>query len=482
MRQELERMVCPDDSTAESHYEPGSFRDRSGRVFYRRGNVYRGLNAEAIANWRLLATKEFFGRFVADGNVVNTEEVEPSSVGLGEGVGGGRWEAVLRHDRIPFVSYPYEWTFGMLREAAALHLRLLDAALDEDMILKDSSAFNVLWRGAQPVFIDIPSFVPLRPGAAWEGYRQFCQTMLFPLMLQAYRNVPFQTWLRGDIEGIEAAECRNLLGWSGLTRPGVLGHVYLHAMLQGSVKGSSQDVASGLADAGFHKGLVKANVRRLQRVIQKLRWRETKSTWSDYADQNSYTEVAQSEKEAFIRTVAHSRRWRLCWDLGCNTGTYSRIVADNADFVVAMDRDHLAVETLYRSLATEGCSRILPLVVNAVDSSPGQGWRGIERKPLVDRGKPDLILCLALVHHVVLGSNVLLSDFVDWLADLGSDLVIEFVTRDDPMVQSLLRQKAELFEDYDLTSFETWLGQRFKVVRRKVLSSQTRILYHATVE
>ena len=462
-------------------YEPGSYRDRSSRVFYRQGEVYRGLNAEALDNWRQLCQSNFFARAIAKGTLVGSQEVEAEEPWPVAAAGENGWAAVLRHEPIPFVSYPYEWTFGMLREAALLQLELMAEALDEGMILKDGSVFNLQFRGAQPVFIDVPSLVALRPGAAWEGYRQFCQTMLFPLMLQAYKNVPFQPWLRGNIEGIEPLECRNLLGWRALLRPGVLGHVYLQTLLQSALRTSSANEATELANAGFHTDLIKANVRRLRRVVDKLRWRQNESNWSNYADQNSYTDAAQNEKKEFVRAVAHSGPWKLCWDLGCNTGTYSRIAAEGADYVVAMERDHLAAETLYRSLAAEGNQRILPLLMNAVDSSPGQGWRGTERKPLIDRGRPDLVLCLALVHHIVLGSNVLLSDFLDWLAELGADLVIEFVTRDDPMVKALLCRKADLFEDYDLTLFEKWLGQRFDVVRRQVLSSQTRILYHARV-
>lgn len=479
---ELPAMEADADSRiAGSIYEPGSFRDRSGRVFYDRGAVYRGLNAEALANWRLLNATHFFARAVADGSLVKTEEIDADALCRDGSADKSRWAAVLRHELIPFVSYSYEWTFGMLRDAALLQLDLLDAALDENMILKDGSAFNLQFRGASPVFIDIPSFVELRPGAAWAGYRQFCQTMLFPLMVQAYKNVAFQPWLRGNIEGIDPGECRNVMGWRALFRRGVFGHVYLQALLQGAVQSTSQSVASDLANAGFHKDLIKANVRRLQRVLRKLRWRQTESVWSRYAEQNSYTDAARAEKEEFVRHVTRSKPWKLCWDLGCNTGNYARIASENADYVVAMDRDHLAVETLYRSLSKEGNRRILPLVMNAVDSSPGQGWRGAERKTLGSRGTPNLVLCLALVHHIVLGGNVLLSDFIDWLAELGADLVIEFVTRDDPIVQSLLRQKADAFEDYDLPPFEKWLGHRFDIVRRKVLNSQTRILYHARV-
>ncbi len=181
--------------------EPGSFRDRHGRIVYHQDKVLRCLSESATAHWVTLKSKRFFQDAVAGGRLVATTEAEVD-VGSFDLPNIEHWHTVLEHERIPFVSYPYEWPFGMLKEAALLQLQLLEAALGEDMILKDATAYNVQWRGVQPVFIDIPSFEVLEPGAAWVGYRQFCQLFLFPLMLQAYRQVPFQPLLRGMVDGI----------------------------------------------------------------------------------------------------------------------------------------------------------------------------------------------------------------------------------------------------------------------------------------
>lgn len=458
-------------------FEPGSFRDRNSRVFYCDNAVFRGLSEQAFNEWKALSSTRFFARFMAEGKLVHTEQVDIAEVWDSNLV--GEWAAVLKHQTIPFISYPYEWTFGMLKDAALLLLELLLAALDEDMILKDSSAFNVQWKGAKPVFIDIPSFEKLIPGEPWVGYRQFCQMFLYPLFLQAYKDVPFQPWLRGNIDGIEPEYCNNLMSVRDLLRPGVLTHVYLQTKMQVKYAKTQRDIKGDLRAAGFNKGLIKANESRLSKIIQGLTWKRTKSQWLDYTSDNSYTDIDREMKMAFVRNAVMSCPWNLVWDLGCNIGTYSRIAAENARYVVAMDADQLAVERFYQALKAEGNTSILPLVSNLADASPNLGWRGLERNALTERGKPDLTLCLALIHHIVISANIPLNEFIDWLTSLCTSLVIEFVTKEDPMVKTLLRNKEDNYDDYEIEYFEQCLGRAFDVAQRRMLTSGTRILYFA---
>ena len=187
-------------------------------------------------------------------------------------------------------------------------------------------------------------------------------------------------------------------------------------------------------------------------------------------------------KKAFVRKIAHGQRWERVWDLGCNTGTFSRIAAENADYVVAMDGDELAIEFFYQALKEQGAANILPLVGNVADPSPNHGWRGLERKALDGRGKPSLTLALALIHHIVITANIPLREFLDWLASLGTALVIEFVTKEDPMVRTLLQNKDDIYSDYELNYFEKCLGELFIVKDRQALASGTRVLFHAVAK
>lgn len=459
-------------------FEPGSFRDRNGRVFYIEGATYRALSDKAFADWQALSATRFYTRFADSGKIIRTERVENDRVnGVSRHADG--WAAFLQHHTIPYISYPYEWSFSMLKDAALLQLELLVAALDEEMILKDSSAYNVQWQGARPVFIDIPSFEVLSPGEPWVGYRQFCQLFLYPLFLQAYKNVEFHPWLRGTIDGIDPVQINNLMSLRDWLRPGILTNVYLQAKLQTKFGGLNKDVKTDLKKAGFSKQLILSNCRRMEKLVRGLQWKARESQWSAYTDTHSYTDADQDRKAEFVGEVAASGNWRRVWDIGCNTGKFSRIAAGHAEYVVAMDADHLCIDFLYESLKKEGVSNILPLCVNLADASPALGWRGLERKSLTGRGKPDLVLCLALIHHVVIGANIPLREYIQWLAGLGAALVIEFVSREDPMVQTLLRNRDDQYDDYDPVRFRQYLENEFVIKRHEALGSGTRELYFA---
>ncbi len=457
--------------------EAGSFRDREGRIFYHQGRVYRALSQRAFDSWQELEPSRFFQRLMAEGKIVDTQLADSADAELA--ALSPHWVAALEHQRIPFVSYPYEWPFSMLRDAALLQLELLDAALGEGFVLKDASAYNVQWQGARPVFIDVVSFEKWNPGDPWVAYHQFCQLFLYPLFLTAYRDLPFQPWLRGAIDGISPEDCDRILGWRDRLRPGVLADVYLQARLQAKSADSEKVQRSDLQQAGFRKEMIVHNVRRLKKIVGKLAWQRTSSEWADYAEENSYDRENREIKEGFVRQAAAERSWRLAWDLGANTGTFSRLLAEHAEYVVALDVDHLAVDRLFRDLKARGPDNILPLLGNLADLSPALGWRHRERMALTERQRPELVIALALIHHLVITANIPLPELVDWLAGLGSHLVIEFVTKDDPMVEKLLRNKEDIYHDYEQPVFETCLAERFEVLRQQPLQNGNRTLYFA---
>jgi hypothetical protein len=438
--------------------EPASFRDPEARVVYSaQGEVLRELSPRASEDWKALSQASFFRRALEDGRIVATEEISPR---------------LLRHERVPFVSYPYEWPFEMLRDAALLQLGLLEEALAEDFVLKDGTPYNVQWRGSQAVYVDVGSFERLRPGEPWAGYRQFCTLFLYPLMFQAYRRLPPQPWLRGSLEGIEPSEARAVLP---RFRRGVLTHVVLHDRLESKHGERSGEVRKELKASGFRKELIQANVRRLQKLVRRLRPKRGRSTWAGYRETAPYDRKDAERKERFVRDAGHAT---LAWDLGCNDGRFSRAL--EAEHVVAVDGDERVVGELYSALRAKDSRSILPLVVDLADPSPGLGWRGVERKRLEERARPDLVLCLALVHHLAIGRNLPLDELVGWLRGVEARLVIEFADRDDVMVRRLLAAKrAETHESYTRERFEHALGERFEVDRREELGSGTRTLYLA---
>jgi len=240
-------------------------------------------------------------------------------------------------------------------------------------------------------------------------------------------------------------------------------------------------VRDSLARAGFDKRLIVNNVEKLRKIVTGLRPGGQKTVWADYAQGHSYDAEEFEAKRDFVAHAVAARRWRLAWDIGSNTGTFSRIAAEHAQSVVAMDGDWMAVEQLYQAQQGRPDARkILPLVVNVADPSPGQGWKGLERKSLPDRGRPDLTVCLALIHHIVIGANIPMREFVEWLASLGTSLVIEFVGRDDEMVQTLLANKDDQYSDYTPENFQALLGAQFDVRDKRALKGGKRSIYFAT--
>jgi hypothetical protein len=462
---------------SELHNEPASFRDPATRIFYVDRRVLRGLDATAADDWAQLSATRFFPKAMETGEAVRTTTVAPAD--LPPEV-AGTYTTVIEHERIPYISYPYEWTFAMLRDAAIVHLELLLAALEEDVTMKDGYAFNVQWRGAEPVFIDIGSFERIS-GGPWIGYRQFCQTFLYPLLLEAHLGVSFQRILMGHLDGLDPTEMRQIFSGRKRFKKGVFKHVYLHSVAEKRVTQGGQSIKADLSKSGFSKELTKATVSKLLKLIRKLSSKRADSGWKAYRETCSYSDEDRAAKEVFLRAAIDGTDIELAWDLGCNDGIYSRIVAEQAAYVVAVDSDDVTVDVLYRALREDGVTNILPLVMNLVDPSPARGWRGEERSAFTDRGEPDLVLALALVHHLAIAANVPLGEVVSWFRSFGGRLIVEFVEPHDPMAQRLLGNKpAGMFPDYTIDEFERLLEAQFTVERKEALPSGSRTLFACT--
>ena len=457
-------------------FEHGSFRDRSSRIFLRQGEVFRALGYGGLQDWETVSKKSFLQTGMQTGFIVQTETVAtPTLPNIGFDCA-----AVLQHTAIPIITWPFDWSFNMLRAAALLTLDLLEQALEDNAILKDATPYNVQFVGSCPVFIDTSSFVPFQPGQIWAGYRQFCQMFLYPLMLQCWKNVDFQPWLRGSLEGIAPQDFSSLLGLRDFFRRGAFSHVWLHARLQ-TPRMIQPKVADSMKSSGFSRFMIVNNVRGLRRIVEGLSWKPRTSTWSDYDNTAEPVQRDAAAKEKFVEDVCQSKfwplkTWKTVWDLGCNQGRYSRLAAKYAETVLAIDSDHLTVDRLFVALNAERNRTIIPLVGNLADPSPSLGWRLQERRSLEHRSKPDLVFCLALIHHLVIGCNLLLADVIDWLASLKATVVFEYVDRADVQVQQLLSNREDVFSDYNGEAFRAHINRAFVVVREQSLLGGTRTL------
>jgi hypothetical protein len=457
--------------------EPGSFRDPNSRVLVADGRVVRALSRQGLADWRTLRESPLYEALTNERKLVQTRELEQA---LPREALHAEIAGALEHEVVPFVSYPYEWPFEMLRDAALLQLELVRRSIEAGLMLKDASPYNIQFRGLEPVFVDVGSFEQLREGEPWVAYRQFCTLFLYPLLLHAWKGMPHQPWLRGSLDGISPQQCRNLLSARDLFRRGALTHVALHARLERRHADRGGEVKDELKRAGFKKELILANVRGLERLISRLRPRMAVSAWSSYELTTTYTEGDAKRKRAFVAEAVTAVSPRVAWDIGCNEGHHARLAAESAETVVAMDADAVVIGRVYEELKRERVTNVLPLVVDITDPSPGLGWRLSERRSVAERGRPDLTLALALVHHVSIPGNVPIAEFVEWLRELGGETVVEFPTPDDPMVQRLLsRKRAGDHPDYNREWFERCLLERFDVVSSEELAGGQRVLYRA---
>lgn len=441
--------------------EPGSFRDPSGQVFHHDGRIFRTIMPSASESFSQVRETGLLDALVSDGWLVPLEEIDANSANLAH----LNPALVLEHPALPFVSYPYEWPFGVLKEAALHHLKVHLRALEHGVTLSDATAYNIQFDGGQPRFIDHLSFVPLREGEFWKGHRQFCEQFLNPLLLRAYLGVPHNAWYRGELEGIPTDNLNDLMPLRRKLSPRVLMHVTLPARFQR--KFSDAD-SVGQINSARRASLPLATFRRmlekLAAWIEGLAPRDSQTEWANYAEQNSYDDEAADLKRRYVETFVAESHCGMVWDLGCNTGDYSVAALDGgADYVVGFDVDQGALERGFARIREQNLNA-LPLFFDATNPAPQQGWNQAERKGMAERGPADGILALALTHHIAISGNVPLAQATEWLTSMGRHGIIEFVPKSDPMVKRLLQLREDIFPDYDEAHFLSELGKHAEVV------------------
>lgn len=456
---------------AEAAALPASFRDPSGFVFVRDGRLLRQVNTVYREHYNALLESGLCGELCDAGLLIPHIEVEA------EWSTARNCYRVLEPERVPFVSYPYEWCFSQLRDAALLTLEVQRRALERGLTLKDASAYNIQFRDGRPILIDTLSFESRPEGKPWIAYRQFCQHFLAPLLLMEGVDVRLSALLRQNLDGIPLDLASALLPRSSWLRPGPLLHIHLHAR---SIRRYSQVQVDGPTVRGrVSRVALLGLVDSLERTVRGLSWRPEGTEWADYTQNNNYSAAALDEKQRLVRdflaTIPH--RPETVWDLGANTGTFSRIAAEVAERVVAFDVDPAAVELNYQRVRTAGESRILPLLIDLTNPSPGIGWAHRERDSLVERASADAILALALVHHLAISNNVPLDRIAEFFSQLGGYLVIEFVPTSDSQVQRLLASREDVFPNYTREGFERDFGRFFRILRTVDVTGSERRLY-----
>ena len=447
------------------HQHPASFKDPSGFIFEAGGTLYRQVNRSYATAYDQLMSSGLYKQLTAKQLLITHTELDSNLTGSPD------WYKTLQPDTIPFISYPYEWSFEQLRDAALLTLQIMRLALNHGMILKDATPFNIQFIGGRPVFIDTLSFDLYDATKPWVAYRQFCQCFLFPLYLEHYLKKDVQKILSVYIDGIPVDVTARLLPWKSNLSLGVWLHVYLQNTVQRGKKPGANAVQ-------FQKKKLLDLLSHLDTILQRFPGERTyKTTWNNYYDDTILSQEYLQEKEKLFRAFCSGLTVRTALDIGANDGYFSRILATQGIDVVASDVDGQCISRLYREVSRNKTANILPLILDVANPSPAVGFHNRERASFFDRIQTDLVLALALVHHLVIGKNIPLPLLAGWFNDIAPLLIIEFVPKQDDKVQQMLSSREDVFGDYTQEHFEACFSRYFNLEDRRPVPGTHRILY-----
>ena len=466
-----------------------SFRDPSGFLFSRSGVLYRQVNRRYEHEYTRLMESGLYEKLIKAGLLIPHIEVDqlPAKAARApeehrdysersEPTGErSRSEAykVIQPERVPFISYPYEWSFGQLKDAALATLSIQRRALKVGMSLKDASAYNIQFVRGKATLIDTLSFEIYKEGQPWVAYRQFCQHFLAPLALMALKDVRLNQLLRVYIDGVPLDLASELLPFRTRFDFGLLMNIHMHASAQKKYSGADVKSRAGTMSRQAMTGLLDS----LDSTIRKLTWNPSGTEWGNYYDITNYSDAAFEHKKQLVGEWSARLKPALVWDLGANNGAFSRVAGEAGAYVVSSDVDPAAVEQNYRQMKGEKTENLMPLLLDLTNPSPSLGWSNRERDAFEARGPADMVLALALVHHLAISNNVPLPQLADFLAKLGRCLVIEFVPKSDSQVQKLLVWREDIFPNYTREGFEAALKQRFKIREAVNVRESERVLY-----
>jgi hypothetical protein len=444
-----------------------SFRDPSGFVFTHEGEIYRQVNRRYREHFDLLTGSGLYDALVKEHLLIPHQEAGPALARAPEAY------KVLKPARVAFISYPYEWSFSQFQDAALATLRIQKAALERGMVLKDASAYNIQFHEGRPVLIDTLSFETYREGSPWIAYRQYCEHFLGPLALMAYRDVRLSQLLRRHIDGIPVDLASSLLPARTRLRGGLLMHLHLHAKSQAR----HQDNPGAAKAARVSRAGLQGIIESLEGATQALALKRNTGVWADYYSDTNYSESAAAHKAELVTSYIERAGPKTVWDLGGNVGRYSRLAAGRGIFTLSLDLDPAAVELNYRACREEGIRTMLPLVIDLTNPSPDLGWAHQERASLQSRGPADLLMALALIHHLAISNNTPLGRVAAYFASLGRHLIIEFVPKADSQVERLLASREDIFDGYSQQGFEQAFGPYFETLDRQAIRDSKRTLY-----
>ncbi len=446
---------------------PSSYRDNAGFVFKQNGKIYRVINKIYFPHYERLLQSGLYNELVTARRLVAHEEIKTETF-LHKSAGEFK---IIFPEQLSFISYPYEWSFDMWKDSAIVTLKILQVAMEKNMILKDATPFNIQFNNGRPVFIDTLSFEIYEQGKPWVAYLQFCECFLSPLLLMHYAHRDLGKLFLAYPDGIPLEITKSLLPLKSKLNL----HVYMHIWLQSKVAANTKNKKDTLKD--FSKQKLQLLVKGLLEFVSGLTVKKSKSTWDDYYSETILGNHYLENKRKIIVDFSASISFETLIDLGCNDGYFSLLLQEKASKVISVDFDSNCVNELYKLTRKNNIKKIVPIVATLNTPSPAIGWANEERPSLTQRLNGDLAIALALVHHLAISANIPFAKMAAWFAGIASFLIIEFVPKSDGKVKELLLHRRDIFTDYNEEAFVSTFTRHFEIMRKEKVGNTDRILY-----
>lgn len=443
--------------------EPSSFRDPDSYLEFDTKFYYRKISINYLPQYLHFKESGLKDRLILEGYILPFEQLinEKPSVGFAN--------EVLRTEKIPFVSYPYEWSFSQLKTAALLTLKINLIALEYGMILKDSSAYNIQFIGSKAIFIDIASFEIYKKDSGWIGYHQFCKHFLAPLLLSSYKDVRLTKLLLVNLDGIDLLFTRKLLPLRSFFNSGVFLHLVLNSI---GIKSKIKNKTVKLKENALRSIFI-----HLTSTIKNLKIENKDSEWVNYYNQTNYSEAGLLQKTKIIESFIERLNIKTALDIGANDGKFSILLTKKSIYTVSTDIDELAVEQNFINANKNDNANLLSLHLNFANPTPSIGWDNTERKSFFERGNFDIILALAVIHHFVITYDLTFEMIAERFSKLGNYLIIEFPSPDDEKVEIISRTKQVQFSKYNIENFKSAFEKYFNELHGEYVDANNRKIF-----
>lgn len=447
-----------------------SFRDNSGFIYNENDTFYRQINNSFKGHYEYLISTGLYDKLVEANQLIPHEEV------LKDFLTEEGYKTILPN-QLSFVSYPYCWSFSMLKDAALLTLQIQKTALNYGMTLKDANTFNVQFIGNSPIFIDTLSFEKYDGLSSWNAYGQFCRHFLAPLSLMSYTDISLNSLLISNLDGIPLELTTKILPFRSKFNFGLSVHLFLHNKTLKHFQGFTHLTPEKSITKGNKINIIKI-IDHLILTVQGLTWKAENTVWDGYYNKwvdDEYLKIKKHSVQLFVEGIPFRN---TLLDLGANDGTFSFLATEKFRNVLSFDIDPACVEQNYVFSKRNKIQNLLPLIVDFTNPVPAIGWDNQERNSILDRiGKVDTIMALAVIHHLCIGKNIPLTYLASFIAKHCKYLIIEFVPKSDEKVKMLLRHREDIFDTYSLESFIEIFSTHFDILQQTTLFPTDRVLF-----